>query len=302
MIILLAGSAGQLGQELQPQIGRLGRVIPVDRAVGPDDRDTVIQELGELGQVEVLLNRTRPDMVVNAAAYTAVDLAEDEPDAAYRINGDLPGCLARWCARNERVLLHYSTDYVFSGQADRPYTEDDPTGPLGVYGASKLAGEQAISASECRHVILRTSWVYSGHGNNFVLTMLRLAQERPSLSVVSDQVGCPTWARNLARVTRKVLQRLSADEGMHGTFHYCDRDAVSWYGFARMIFANAARMGLLERMPEMTPVPTSGFPRKAARPLYSVLDVSRIQGSFGIQPAGLEDSLQACLEEMEADD
>ncbi len=302
MIILLTGSSGQLGQELKPHLGRLGRVIPVDRVVTPDDRGTVVQELGELGPLEILLNRRRPDVIVNAAAYTAVDHAEEDSQTAYRINEDLPGCLARWCQRNGRAMLHYSTDYVFSGEKGSPYREDDPTGPLGVYGASKLAGEQAIEASGCRHLVLRTSWVYSGHGKNFVLTMLRLAREMPSLSVVSDQVGCPTWARNLAAVSRHAVQHLGRDGETTGIFHYCDRDAVSWYEFARMIFENAVRMGLLQRMPEMTPVPTSGFPQKAARPLYSVLDASRIHRTFGIEQAGLEESLQSCLGEIEVDD
>ncbi len=151
--------------------------------------------------MEILLNRMQPDLIVNAAAYTAVDRAETESEAAFRINAELPGCLARWYARNDRLLLHYSTDYVFSGEAREPYREDAPTGPLNVYGESKLAGEWAITASGCRHLVLRTSWVYSGHGNNFVLTMLRLARERPTLSIVADQIGCPTWARNLARVS-----------------------------------------------------------------------------------------------------
>ncbi len=302
MNILLTGASGQLGQELLPELRQLGSVTQVDRAVVPGNGSLIKQDLGDLGKVEVLLNRMRPDVIVNAAAYTAVDHAEDDPDSAFRINEALPARLARWSKSNDRLLVHYSTDYVFNGESGRPYLENDPTGPLGVYGASKLAGETAISASGCQHLILRTSWVYSAHGNNFVLTMLRLARERPSLSIVSDQMGCPTWARNLAAVTRRIIDRASsAEDGAFpssGVYHYCDRDAVSWYEFARTIFTTGAQLGLLPRLPEMTAVPSSGFPQKAKRPLYSVLNVSKINEQFGIEQAGLQQSLQACIEEI----
>jgi len=301
MNILLTGASGQLGQELLPQLQALGPVSQVDRTVVPGSAETIKQDLGDLNRVEILLNRIRPDLIVNAAAYTAVDLAEDDKDTAFRINEDLAGCLARWSERNDRLLLHYSTDYVFSGDAKQPYTEQDQAGPLGVYGESKLAGELAITSSNCMHVILRTSWVYSGHGNNFVLTMLRLARERPSLSIVSDQVGCPTWARNLADVTQKVINRLSTDASSAdpgGIFHYCDGDAVTWFDFAHAIFSAATRAGLLQQMPQMTAVLSSDFPQKAERPLYSVLNTSKIREAFGIEPAGLHQALQSCLEEM----
>ncbi len=301
MNILLAGASGQLGQELLPELRQLGSVTQVDRTAVPGNSGIIQQDLGDLGKVEVLLNRMRPDVIVNAAAYTAVDHAEDDPDAAFRINEALPARLARWSKSNDRLLVHYSTDYVFNGESDRPFLEDDPTGPLGVYGASKLAGETAITDSGCRHLILRTSWVYSALGNNFVLTMLRLARERPSLSIVSDQIGCPTWARNLAAVTRRVIDQAScAEDGVvpSGVYHYCDRDAVSWYEFARTIFTTGAQLGLLPRLPEMTAVPSSGFPQKAKRPLYSVLNASRISEQFGIEQAGLQQSLQACIEEL----
>ena len=298
MNILLTGASGQLGQELLPQLEQLGEVISVDRTPFPGLKNMQVQDLGDLGRLETLLNRTRPDIIVNAAAYTAVDLAEDEREVAFNVNRDLPQRLARWCHLNHRLMVHYSTDYVFDGQSPRPYLESDKAGPLGVYGESKLAGEQSIIESGCRHIILRTSWVYSGHGNNFLLTMLKLAGTRPSLSIVNDQVGRPTWARNLAEVTRLVIEQLGAGQ-LSGIYHYCDRDVVSWYDFAVEIFRIAREAGLLTKVPETTPVASAAFPQKARRPLYSVLDTARIQQQFGISPASLEESLRACMKDIE---
>ncbi len=190
---------------------------------------------------------------------------------------------------------------MFGGNSDRPWRESDTTGPLNTYGESKLAGEWAVESSDCRKVILRTSWVYSGHGNNFVLTMLRLAGQSPALSIVSDQTGCPTWARNLAGVSRTVIGRILADannSSLQGLYHYCDSGAVTWYQFAHAIFSTAVDLGLLPQEPELTAVPSSGFPQKAERPLYSVLDTSAIRTAFGIEPNGLEESLRSCLEEL----
>ena len=303
MNIVLTGASGQLGRELLPLLQPLGTVIGLDRSMAAGDSSAMQEDLANLERVEALLNRIRPDLVVNAAAYTAVDQAESEPDAAFRVNAELPGCLGRWLRRNDGLLLHYSTDYVFSGEANEPYPEHAPTGPLNVYGESKLAGELAVTGSGCRHLVLRTSWVYSGHGNNFVLTMLRLARERPSLNIVADQIGCPTWARNLARVSTAVLEQAAGPgSGRSGIWHYCDRDAVSWYDFARAIFTTAQELGLLARLPETTAVTTSQFPQAATRPLYSVLDTSAIHADFGIEPAGLLGSLRTCIEDMKAHD
>jgi dTDP-4-dehydrorhamnose reductase len=299
--ILLTGASGQLGRELSPGLNELGSVTGVDRTADTGDRGVTQQDLSDLNRAEILLNRLRPSLIVNAAAYTAVDRAETETESAFRINADLPGCLARWAARNDCVLLHYSTDYVFSGEAREPYREDATPGPLNVYGESKLAGERAITASGCRQLILRTSWVYSGQGNNFLLTMLRLARERPSLSIVADQTGRPTWARNLARVSLTLLERAFADlPGFDrwGTWHYCDSGAVSWYDFARVIFTVAFEAGMLGRVPDLAAVQTSEFPQAATRPLYSVLDTSAISRAFGVEPASLKSSLEACIGEM----
>jgi dTDP-4-dehydrorhamnose reductase len=213
--------------------------------------------------------------------------------------------MARWAERNGAFLFHYSTDYVFDGQKGQPYQENDETGPLNVYGESKLAGEWAIAASKCRHVILRTSWVYSGHGSNFVLSMLRLARERPSLSIVSDQTGCPTWARNLAQassdITGQLLQKKS-ESGRDGLYHYCDSTVVSWYDFAHSIFSTAGELGLLENQPETTAVESSEFPQIAQRPAFSVLDTSAVRQAFEIRQGELNDSLERCLRELQSYD
>ena len=247
MKILLTGASGQLGQELLPLLAPLGEVTTVDYRVDSALSPQCLKmDLSDLNRVEILLNRLRPDLVVNAAAYTAVDGAENDSLPVFRMNADLPGCMARWTERNHGFLLHYSTDYVFDGEKGQPYQEHDQTGPINVYGESKLAGEWAIAASKCRHIILRTSWVYSAHGNNFVLSMLRLARERPSLNIVCDQTGCPTWARNLARVsaevTGQVLKRKSETE-RDGLYHYCDSTEITWYDFARSIFTTAGDAG-----------------------------------------------------------
>ena len=306
MKILLAGASGQLGQELLPLLARYGEVTTVDLLVEPPlSPERIRMDLSDLNRVEILLNRLQPDLVFNAAAYTAVDRAEDDSVLAFRLNADLPGCMARWVERNGAFLFHYSTDYVFDGQKGQPYQENDETGPLNVYGESKLAGEWAITASKCRHMILRTSWVYSGHGSNFVLSMLRLARERPSLNIVSDQTGCPTWARNLAQassdITGQLLQRKS-ESGRDGLYHYCDSTVVSWYDFAHSIFSAAGELGLLENQPETTAVESSEFPQIAQRPAFSVLDTSAVRQAFEIRQGELNDSLERCLRELQSYD
>lgn len=305
MNILLTGASGQLGQELLPLLTQLGKVKAVDRNVdsvrSPGDLKF---DLSDLNRVEILLNRQRPDIVVNAAAYTAVDRAESESESAFRVNADLPGCLARWAERNDRLLFHYSTDYVFDGQSDEPYKETNETSPINVYGESKLAGEWAITASRCRSVILRTSWVYSAHGSNFVLSMLRLASDRPELSIVSDQTGCPTWARNLAKVSGKVISQLikhKTDSKNDGLYHYCDATITTWYEFASSIFSTAFDLGLLSEIPRLKPLKSSQYPQIAQRPGFSVLDTSAIRETFGIEAVGLNESLAVCLQEIEND-
>jgi dTDP-4-dehydrorhamnose reductase len=299
--ILLAGGSGQLGQELSSCLGGLGRVIAVDRV--PGGAGSVELDLAGLGQVETLLGELNPAIVINAAAFTAVDQAETDRHTAFRLNAELPACLARWCRHNDSLLLHYSTDYVFDGQAGRPYVEDDRPGPLNVYGETKLAGEWAVLASGCRRVILRTSWVYSSHGSNFVLSMLRLARQRSELSVVSDQTGCPTWARNLARTSITVIEKILSQPqnlALQGVFHYCDASVVNWYDFARLVFEQAAALQLLHEIPRLKSIGSKEYPQAARRPEYSVLDTSLLRRRFGVQPPELNTSLLTCLQELVA--
>lgn len=300
MNILLTGAGGQLGRELRPLLAELGTVTAVDRSAAGLEGVREL-DLADADRLDRLLQEVRPGLVVNAAAYTAVDRAEREADAAFAINAGLPGRLAGWSNDHGAFLLHYSTDYVFSGEADRPYREDDPTGPINVYGESKLAGERAVADSGCAHAQLRTSWVYASHGQNFVRTMLRLAGERDTLRVVDDQFGRPTWARSLAQASMQLLAGRVGDgtvPSLHGTWHYCDSGALSWYDFARSIFRLAAELDLVERVPEIVPVSSDAFPQVAERPQYSVLDTSRIGEDFGIEPPGVETSLRACLQQM----
>ncbi|MGD9265268.1 MAG: dTDP-4-dehydrorhamnose reductase [Lysobacterales bacterium] len=301
MNILLTGAAGQLGRELLPLLARQGNVVPLDRDAPPRPvTGWVSLDLMDGGALETLLNRTRPDLIVNTAAYTAVDQAESDPETACEINAALPGRLARWAQRNCAGLVHYSTDYIFNGEAVKPYIESDIPDPLSVYGDSKLAGERAIVAAGCRHVILRTSWVYSSHGKNFLLSMLNLARKGLSLKVVDDQRGCPTWARNLALATDAVVDKWLRTEqpGLDGTYHYRDSQALNWYEFARAIFSHALEAGLLPALPDIKPVPSSDFQQPATRPRFSVLDAGKINETFGIAPADFQKSLSAVIGEV----
>jgi len=301
MNILLTGAAGQLGSELLQLLPEWGKVTATDRDVPAGVQGTWLEaDISDGGKLEVLLNRLRPGLIVNTAAYTAVDQAESEPRISFDVNADLPGRLAHWAKRNDSRLIHYSTDYIFDGKAEKPYLETDTPGPLNVYGESKLAGERAIESSGCEHATLRTSWVYSSHGKNFVLSMLALARRGLSLKVVDDQQGCPTWARNLALASATVIKEwhTSGTVDRIGTFHYCDDQTLSWYDFARTVFSFAVNAGLLEAEPDLAPVPGSEFPQPASRPAWSVLDTSRIEEEFNIGSASFNRSLQAVINEI----
>lgn len=280
MRILLLGGNGQVGHELCRSLAALGELVVTTRdGVLPDGTPSESLDLADLDAIGALIGRVAPDAVVNAAAYTAVDRAEDEPESTFRINAEAPGRIARACAERDATLIHYSTDYVFDGRGTRPYREDDPTAPLGVYGSSKLAGEQAIAGSGARHLVLRTAWVYGLHGGNFLRTMLRLGAERDELRVVADQVGSPTPAWLIADITAAILKRGVAESGVR---HLVSAGQTSWHGFAEAIFGEAHARGLIARRPTVLPIGTAGFPTRAARPAWSVLDPGRLSAEYDI--------------------
>ena len=279
MTVLLFGGNGQVGHELRRSLRALGDVVVTTRSGElPEGAHCEVADFDRPDTLAELVERVAPAIVVNAAAYTAVDKAEDDVDAAFRTNAEAPGVLARACALRDIPFVHYSTDYVFDGQGSRPYREDDPTAPLGVYGASKLAGEDAIRAAGGRHLILRTAWVYGQHGHNFMKTMLRLGAERDELRVVADQVGTPTPAALIADVTTELLGLRDAPSG---TFHLTPRGETSWHGFAEAILEEALARGLIPRAPKVSPIATSDYPTRARRPGYSRLDIGRLEQVLG---------------------
>lgn len=283
MHLLVTGAGGQVGRELVACRWPGWRVT----ALGRDDLD-----LADADAVRRALGRLSPDIIVNAAAYTAVDRAESERDLAWRVNADAPTVMAEEAARTGALLVHYSTDYVFDGTSRRPYREDDEPHPASVYGASKLAGEQGIAASGCDHVVLRTSWVYSDRGSNFVLTMLRLAKERAVLRVVADQRGTPTLAADLARMSARAVVRAAEhrEADFLGLFHVGNAGETTWHGFAVEIMRRSGNGHV-----EVVPITTAEFPTAAVRPAYSVLDKSRFAAVFGGDIPGWREGLDRCL-------
>ncbi|UYK80182.1 dTDP-4-dehydrorhamnose reductase [Xanthomonas sacchari] len=290
MSVLVFGGNGQVGQELLRALARQGPVVATTRSGQlPDGSACERADFDQPQTLVALLDRLRPMAVVNAAAYTAVDRAEQDAEAAHRANAESPAAIAVWCAAHGVPLVHYSTDYVFDGQGTQPYQEDAPTAPLGVYGATKLAGEEAIRASGAQHLIFRTAWVYAGHGSNFLRTMLRVGADRDELRVVADQVGTPTPAALIADVTARVLaQRATLPSG---TWHLTAAGETTWHGFAEAIFAEAVAAGLLPRAPRVLPITTAEYPTPAKRPAYSRLDVSRLQRDFALELPQWRDAL-----------
>ena len=277
MKILLLGKNGQVGWELQRSLAPLGEVIALDRhSTG---------WCGDLGQPERLAQTVadcRPDVIVNAAAHTAVDKAESEAELARRINAEAPAVLAQAAARTGAWLVHYSTDYVFDGSGEQPRQEGDATDPLGVYGQTKLEGEQAIAASGCQHLIFRTSWVYAARGGNFAKTMLRLAHERERMTVINDQWGAPTGADLIADVTAHALRQALRDASLSGLYHLVAGGETTWHGYASHVIAQAQqqRPELNWAVKEVAPVPTTAFPTPAKRPLNSRLNTQKLQSQF----------------------
>jgi len=279
--ILLLGADGQLGYELHRTCATLGEVLPYTYTGKLSGRQACGQvDFSVEGAVEALVREHKPALVLNAVAHTAVDRAEDEPALAHRINAEAVGELAQACQRLGAKLVHYSTDYVFDGRLRRPIREDDPTGPVSVYGRTKLAGEQAIADSGCDHLVLRTAWVYGARGQNFLRTALKLARERDEIRIVNDQVGSPTPARWLAAATALALAR---NFQARGTWHVVADGECSWHEFAHAILGDALVAGVLERAPKLVGITSSEFPTKAKRPAYSRLDSSRFARDFGLR-------------------
>ena len=285
MRILISGQHGQVSSELQKRLAVLGELV----VPGRDQLD-----LAQPEQIRQQVRRVRPDLIINAAAYTAVDKAESEKAAAFSVNAEAPGILAEEAAALGIPLIHYSTDYVFDGSKTAPYNEADEPHPLGVYGKSKLAGEQAITAVKGKHLILRTSWVYSTHGRNFLLTMQRLLQEKPELRIVADQIGAPTWAGTIANSTLALIERWQAGEtGAWGTYHLTAQGQTSWFGFAQAIGEALREQG--KPCANLLPITTSDYPTPASRPLNSRLDCSRLQREWGVSQPDWQTALRECL-------
>ena len=293
--ILIAGAAGQVGVELQRSFAGFGKIVAVDL-------ETV--DLANADQTRALVRRVQPNVILNAAAYTAVDRAESQRDLAMAINATAPRILAEEALRLDALLVHYSTDYVFNGEKQQPWVETDEPGPLNVYGESKLAGEQAIQQVGGRFLIFRTSWVYGPHGNNFLLTMLRLARERDRLSIVDDQFGSPTTSIELARATRAVTEgvlggQFGTPQEWRGLYHMTCADSTTWFGFAKAIFAGAEER-LKLKQPELTPQATKDYPTPAKRPRNSVLSNRKLLDRFGVRLAGWREALDDVLQVLSA--
>ncbi|HEV9035639.1 MAG TPA: dTDP-4-dehydrorhamnose reductase [Puia sp.] len=279
--VLVTGAGGQLGRELQRLAAGHHFVFTTREQLEVDDPE----------QVQAVFADVKPDWCVNCAAYTAVDKAESEPETAFRINGDAPGFLAKACRAAGTRLIHISTDYVFDGSRNIPLKEDDPTGPINVYGASKLEGEKQVLREYSEGaLIIRTSWVYSEFGNNFVKTMIRLMNERPAIGVVDDQVGTPTYAADLAAA---ILMILSARKFLPGIYHYSNEGQISWYQFALAI------RFLIDSPCKVSPIPTTQFPTPARRPAWSLMDKTLIRDSYGVPILAWERSLAACINRLQ---
>lgn len=302
--ILLLGANGQVGFELLSHLSPLGEIVAATRSgVLPGGIPCEQADLAIPGNAAELIARTQPNVVVNAAAYTAVDRAEDEPDAALRVNGLALSEIGDAARAVDALVVHYSTDYVFAGDGTRPYRENDAVQPMSAYGESKLAGERLLIDSGAEHVIFRTAWVYGARGQNFLRTMLRLGRERGALKVVDDQRGAPTPSFAIAAATAQAIARRRAAEGaareaMSGLFHLAAAGDTTWCAFARAIFALAVPAGLLARAPDVAAIASHEFPTKATRPKYSVLDCSHLASVFGLRLPPWHYGLQRVVAEL----
>jgi len=294
MRFLVTGVTGQVGGALVEPLRAAGTIVAADRT---------ILDLARPDAIPAALDRIAPDLIINPAAYTAVDRAEDEADLAFRVNGLAPGALARWAAARGVPLVHFSTDYVFDGAGSRPWREDDPTGPLSVYGASKLAGENAVRAAGGPHLVIRTSWVYAAKGANFLRTIARLARERAELRIVADQFGAPTSAALIADAVSRIVamrgeglaQRFAAAGGL---VHMAASGETSWRGFAATIVDGLKARGVALAAERVTPIATADYPTKARRPANSRLDLTRLKQAFGIETLHWTDALAPELDRL----
>ncbi|MEP7297101.1 MAG: dTDP-4-dehydrorhamnose reductase [Burkholderiales bacterium] len=296
MKILLLGKGGQVGWELQRSLAPLGDVVALDF----DSPAPLTADFSHPESLAATVRAIAPQIIVNAAAHTAVDKAESEPDVARALNATSPGVLAREAAALGAWLMHYSTDYVFDGSGTTPWTEDSPTGPLSVYGATKLEGEQAIRASSCRHLIFRTSWVYAARGGNFAKTMLKLANERDKLTVIDDQVGSPTGAELLADLTAHALRATLLRPELAGTYHAVAQGETSWHGYASHVieFARAAGQPIKVAPDAIQAVPTSAFPTAARRPGNSRMNTRKLRDAFGLTLPTWQSGVERMLTEV----
>jgi len=283
--VLVLGANGQIGYRLLEQLGSMAK--------GLTRADIDLED--DLPKLSEKLDALHPKVVINAAAFTQVDAAEEYREQAQQLNTELPSYLARHCAERDLLLVHYSTDYVFSGQGTEPWKEEDEVAPLNFYGATKWEGEEAIRHNEGRYLILRTSWVYDSRGNNFLRKILQVAKERPELKIVNDQIGSPSWAKDLATHT---IQMLSS--GKVGTYHLVNSGYTSWFEFAKELLSQAKDLNLIERLPKLTPVNTSEWQSPAARPLNSRLSIEKWKADFSSSPRPWQDALKDCLLESAA--
>ena len=295
MKILLFGKNGQVGWELQRALAPLGEVIALDA-----DSTGLSADFSNPESLIATVRSVAPHWIVNAAAHTAVDKAESEPDLARAINATAPGVLAREAAAAGAWLMHYSTDYVFDGSGSTARAEDAPTGPLGVYGATKLEGEELIRASGCQHLIFRTSWVYAARGGNFARTMLKLAQERDALKVIDDQIGAPTGADLLADLTAHAMRSVALQPQLGGTYHAVASGHTNWHGYATHVIENARSRGVPIRVASeaIAAVPTSAFPTPARRPANSRLDTQKLRNTFGLRLPDWQSGVDRMLAEV----
>ncbi len=293
MKILLLGKNGQVGWELQRALAPLGDLVALDF-----DSSDHCGDFARPDDVAASVRAIAPDMIVNAAAHTAVDRAESEPALARLINATTPGAVALVAKEIDALLLHYSTDYVFDGSGDQPRDETAAAAPLSVYGQTKLEGEQAVMAAGCRHLIFRTSWVYAARGANFARTMLKLASERESLKIIHDQIGAPTGAELLADVSAHALRCVQQDASLGGLYHLVASGETSWHDYAQFVFAEARRMGKALAVREVLPIPTSEYPTPARRPLNSRLSTRKLQDAFGLMLPHWQTGVRRMLTEI----